>query len=56
MASVIIFVILHGNKPVPWWRELPNQLPNAQIDLSKRKRYFFAFIYRRVKFFLHSGL
>ena len=33
-----IFVILHGNNPVPWWRELPNQLPNPEIDLGTRKR------------------
>ena len=55
MASVTIFVILHGNNRIPWWWELPNQLPNLEIDFGKRKRYLFVVIQRKVKCFLHSG-
>ena len=41
MASVIIFVILHGNNPVPWWWELPNQLQNPQIEILVKETGIF---------------
>ena len=53
MASFTIFVNLHDNNRVPWWRELPNQLPNPEIDLGKRKKQLFVVIQRKVNFFLH---
>ena len=46
MASVIIFVILRDNNPVPWCSELPQ---------PKTKQQLFVVIQRKVIFFLPSG-